>query len=136
MPYLQDGRPVDMVFNPLGVPSRMNVGQIFECSLGLAGGRLERHYRITPFDERYEQEASRMWVSWRTMRGKGNWLGKELDEWELVEELTEFMAYCCAGRKNKEATVAGKLMAVNFYHEQWDEPFNFRPNFNHGHNVM
>ncbi|XP_059294470.1 DNA-directed RNA polymerase subunit beta-like [Lycium ferocissimum] len=34
MPYLQDGRSVDMVFNPLGVPSRMNVGQIFECSLG------------------------------------------------------------------------------------------------------
>lgn len=34
MPYLQDGRPVDMVFNPLGVPSRMNVGQIFESSLG------------------------------------------------------------------------------------------------------
>ncbi|MCR2848016.1 DNA-directed RNA polymerase subunit beta, partial [Weizmannia coagulans] len=50
MPYLQDGRPVDMVFNPLGVPSRMNVGQIFECSLGLAGGLLGRHYRIAPFD--------------------------------------------------------------------------------------
>nr|YP_010396135.1 RNA polymerase beta subunit [Mucuna sempervirens]QTG39906.1 RNA polymerase beta subunit [Mucuna sempervirens]QVY57428.1 RNA polymerase beta subunit [Mucuna sempervirens]UQJ74212.1 RNA polymerase beta subunit [Mucuna sempervirens] len=62
MPYLQDGRPVDMVFNPLGVPSRMNVGQIFECSLGLAGGMLDRHYRITPFDERYEQEASRKLV--------------------------------------------------------------------------
>ncbi|KAL3648389.1 hypothetical protein CASFOL_007813 [Castilleja foliolosa] len=59
MPYLQDGRPVDMVFNPLGVPSRMNVGQMFECSLGLAGGFLDRHYRIAPFDERYEQEASR-----------------------------------------------------------------------------
>nr|YP_009757142.1 RNA polymerase beta subunit [Elatostema dissectum]QIM58961.1 RNA polymerase beta subunit [Elatostema dissectum] len=62
MPYLQDGRPVDMVFNPLGVPSRMNVGQIFECSLGLAGGLLHRHYRIAPFDERYEQEASRKLV--------------------------------------------------------------------------
>nr|YP_009868451.1 RNA polymerase beta subunit [Oroxylum indicum]QKG62848.1 RNA polymerase beta subunit [Oroxylum indicum] len=62
MPYLQDGRPVDMVFNPLGVPSRMNVGQIFECSLGLAGGLLDRHYRIAPFDERYEQEASRKLV--------------------------------------------------------------------------
>jgi DNA-directed RNA polymerase subunit beta len=49
MPYLQDGRPVDMVFNPLGVPSRMNVGQIFECSLGLAGSLLDRHYRIAPF---------------------------------------------------------------------------------------
>nr|ART64964.1 RNA polymerase beta subunit [Gynostemma pentaphyllum] len=62
MPYLQNGRPVDMVFNPLGVPSRMNVGQIFECSLGLAGGLLDRHYRIVPFDERYEQEASRKLV--------------------------------------------------------------------------
>nr|YP_009500907.1 RNA polymerase beta subunit [Passiflora auriculata]AXB37300.1 RNA polymerase beta subunit [Passiflora auriculata] len=59
MPYLQDGGPVDMVFNPLGVPSRMNVGQIFECSLGLAGSLLDRHYRIAPLDERYEQEASR-----------------------------------------------------------------------------
>nr|YP_010392177.1 RNA polymerase beta subunit [Wahlenbergia marginata]UPX07786.1 RNA polymerase beta subunit [Wahlenbergia marginata] len=62
MPYLQDGRPVDMVFNPLGVPSRMNVGQIFESSLGLAGDLLDRHYRIGPFDERYEQEASRKLV--------------------------------------------------------------------------
>ncbi|KAK4838549.1 hypothetical protein QYF36_014605 [Acer negundo] len=62
MPYLQDGRHVDMVFNPLGVPSRMNVGQIFECSLGLAGGLLNRHYRIAHFDERYEQEVSRKLV--------------------------------------------------------------------------
>nr|YP_009582422.1 RpoB [Zantedeschia hybrid cultivar]QBK84044.1 RpoB [Zantedeschia hybrid cultivar]QJF46668.1 RNA polymerase beta subunit [Zantedeschia rehmannii] len=62
MPYLQDGTPVDMVFSPLGVPSRMNVGQIFECSLGLAGDLLNRHYRIAPFDERYEQEASRKLV--------------------------------------------------------------------------
>ncbi|KAI7999064.1 DNA-directed RNA polymerase subunit beta [Camellia lanceoleosa] len=62
MPYLQDRRPVDMVFNPLGVPSRMNVGHIFECSLGLAGSLLDRHYQIAPFDERYEQEASRKLV--------------------------------------------------------------------------
>ncbi|RWR77870.1 RNA polymerase beta subunit chloroplast [Cinnamomum micranthum f. kanehirae] len=62
MPYLQAGTPVDMVFNPLGVPSRMNVGQIFECSLGLAGYLLDRHYRIAPFDERYEQGASRKLV--------------------------------------------------------------------------
>nr|YP_010290306.1 RNA polymerase beta subunit [Anarthria humilis]ULQ64072.1 RNA polymerase beta subunit [Anarthria humilis] len=62
MPYLQDGTPIDMVFNPLGVPSRMNVGQIFECSLGLAGDLLKKHYRIAPFDERYEQEASKKLV--------------------------------------------------------------------------
>jgi DNA-directed RNA polymerase subunit beta len=36
MPYLPDGTPLDLVLNPLGVPSRMNVGQIFECLLGLA----------------------------------------------------------------------------------------------------
>ena len=62
MPYLQDRGLVDMVFNPQGVPSQMNVGQIFECSLNLSGGMLDRHYRITPFDERYEQEASRKLV--------------------------------------------------------------------------
>jgi DNA-directed RNA polymerase subunit beta len=59
MPYLQDGTPVDMVLSPLGVPSRMNVGQVFECLLGLAGGYLNQHYRIMPFDERYGRESSR-----------------------------------------------------------------------------
>lgn len=62
MPYMQDGTPVDMVLSPLGVPSRMNVGQIFECLLGLAGSILKRNYRIMPFDERYEKEASRKFV--------------------------------------------------------------------------
>lgn len=62
MPYLQNGTPVDMVLNPLGVPSRMNVGQIFECLLGLAGKLMNKHYRLPPFDERYEREASRKLV--------------------------------------------------------------------------
>nr|QKQ14647.1 beta subunit of RNA polymerase [Zygnema circumcarinatum] len=62
MPYLQDGTPVDMVLSPLGVPSRMNVGQVFECLLGLAGGYLNKHYRIMPFDERYGRESSRKLV--------------------------------------------------------------------------
>nr|YP_010932535.1 RNA polymerase beta subunit [Klebsormidium crenulatum]WKT06349.1 RNA polymerase beta subunit [Klebsormidium crenulatum] len=62
MPHLQDGTPLDMVLSPLGVPSRMNVGQLFECLLGLAGSLLGKHYRIMPFDERCEQEASRKLV--------------------------------------------------------------------------
>jgi len=62
MPYMQDGTPIDMVLSPLGVPSRMNVGQIFECLLGLAGSVLKKNYRIMPFDERYEKEASRKFV--------------------------------------------------------------------------
>jgi DNA-directed RNA polymerase subunit beta len=62
MPYMQDGTPVDMVLSPLGVPSRMNVGQLFECLLGMAGSYLNTHYRIMPFDERFEKEASRKLV--------------------------------------------------------------------------
>jgi DNA-directed RNA polymerase subunit beta len=59
MPYLPDGRPVDIVLNPLGVPSRMNVGQVFECLLGWAGENLGLRFKITPFDEMYGEEASR-----------------------------------------------------------------------------
>ena len=59
MPYLPDGRPVDIVLNPLGVPSRMNVGQVFECLLGWAGENLGMRFKITPFDEMYGEEASR-----------------------------------------------------------------------------
>jgi DNA-directed RNA polymerase subunit beta len=59
MPYLPDGTPLDMVLNPLGVPSRMNVGQIYECLLGLAGKYLGEYFRIKPFDEIYGAEASR-----------------------------------------------------------------------------
>jgi DNA-directed RNA polymerase subunit beta len=62
MPYLPDGRPVDIVLNPLGVPSRMNVGQVFECILGWAGENLGMRFKITPFDEMYGPEASRLTV--------------------------------------------------------------------------
>ena len=62
MPYLPDGTTVDMVLNPLGVPSRMNVGQVFEALLGLAGGYLKQRFTITPFDEMYGSEASRSLV--------------------------------------------------------------------------
>ena len=58
MPYLPDGTPIDMILNPLGVPSRMNVGQVYECLLGLAGTYLAQHFKITAFDELYGEEAS------------------------------------------------------------------------------
>jgi DNA-directed RNA polymerase subunit beta len=62
MPYLPDGRPMDIVLNPLGVPSRMNVGQVFECLLGWAGENLGVRFKITPFDEMYGEESSRKTV--------------------------------------------------------------------------
>ncbi|MBR5061783.1 MAG: DNA-directed RNA polymerase subunit beta [Prevotella sp.] len=50
MPFLEDGRPVDLVLNPLGVPSRMNLGQIFEAILGAAGHRLGVKFATPIFD--------------------------------------------------------------------------------------
>ena len=50
MPFLEDGTPVDIVLNPLGVPSRMNIGQIYETVLGWAGLKLDKKYATPIFD--------------------------------------------------------------------------------------
>ncbi|PIV16207.1 MAG: DNA-directed RNA polymerase subunit beta [Flavobacteriales bacterium CG03_land_8_20_14_0_80_35_15] len=50
MPFLEDGTPVDIVLNPLGVPSRMNIGQIYETVLGWAGQKLGQTYATPIFD--------------------------------------------------------------------------------------
>ena len=50
MPFLEDGKPVDIVLNPLGVPSRMNIGQIYETVLGWAGLKLDKKYATPIFD--------------------------------------------------------------------------------------
>ena len=63
MPFLPDGTIVDVILNPLGVPSRMNVGQIFECLLGFAGDYLNRRFKVIPFDEMYKPNASRMLIN-------------------------------------------------------------------------
>lgn len=78
MPYLPDGTPVDIIFNPLGVPSRMNVGQIFESLLGFAGFYLGKRFKVTPFDEIYGEEASRILVNQKLKEAKlksnKNWI--------------------------------------------------------------
>jgi DNA-directed RNA polymerase subunit beta len=63
MPYLPDGTPIDILLNPLGVPSRMNVGQIFESLLGLAAEHLNTKFKVIPFDEMNGVEASRGFVN-------------------------------------------------------------------------
>nr|YP_004376566.1 DNA-directed RNA polymerase beta chain [Fistulifera solaris]BAK18932.1 DNA-directed RNA polymerase beta chain [Fistulifera solaris] len=63
MPFLPDGTPVDILLNPLGVPSRMNVGQLYECLLGLAGDKLNCRFKILPFDEMYGLEVSRILIN-------------------------------------------------------------------------
>ena len=63
MPFLPDGTPIDIILNPLGVPSRMNVGQLYECLLGFAGNKLNCRFKILPFDEMYGLEISRVLIN-------------------------------------------------------------------------
>ncbi len=61
MPFMPDGTPVDIVLNPLGVPSRMNLGQVFETTLGWAGKILNKFYATPVFDgATFEEVAAEM----------------------------------------------------------------------------
>lgn len=88
MPFLPDGRPVDIVLNPLGVPSRMNVGQVYECLLGWAGECLGRRFKITPFDEMHGKEKSRETVHAKLKEAKEvtgqDWVFNENDPGKMV----------------------------------------------------
>ena len=78
MPYLPNGQCVDVLLNPLGVPSRMNVGQILECLLGFTGQLMNTKYKILCFDETQGYEASRSWIYSRLLTScyqtKHKWL--------------------------------------------------------------
>lgn len=78
MPFLPDGTPVDIILNPLGVPSRMNVGQLYECLLGLAGDKLNSRFKILPFDEMHGLEMSRILINKKlrqaSIRKNESWL--------------------------------------------------------------
>src|SRR5699024_9766113 len=60
MPCIEDGTPVDIVLNPLGVPSRMNIGQIYETVLGWAGEKLGEKYATPIFDGAQLEDINRM----------------------------------------------------------------------------
>ena len=94
MPFLEDGTQVDLILNPLGVPGRMNIGQVLEVHLGWAAKRLG--YRaITPvFDgakeEEIEAELARAWLvdeAWRTTAAQAwRWLKKQEYEPESIRD--------------------------------------------------
>ena len=69
MPYMPDGRPVDVMLNPLGVPSRMNIGQILELHLGMAGKIQGVHYATPVFDS----------ATWEDIREEMDRAGMEPD---------------------------------------------------------
>ncbi|MFC3040931.1 DNA-directed RNA polymerase subunit beta [Virgibacillus xinjiangensis] len=65
MPYLPDGTPIDIMLNPLGVPSRMNIGQVFELHLGMAARELGLHVATPVFDGAREEDV------WETLEEAG-----------------------------------------------------------------
>ena len=94
MPYLEDGRPVDLVLNPLGVPSRMNVGQILETHLGWASaglgrqiGELLEQYRIALRDTGAAAELEPLRTRLKTIYGDKAYAADiaDLSDAELVE---------------------------------------------------
>jgi DNA-directed RNA polymerase subunit beta len=83
MPFLPDGTPVDIILNPLGVPGRMNIGQILEAHLGWAAGRLGFMAETPVFDgakeDEIEAELVRAWLIDRA------WQDVSTRAWELIE---------------------------------------------------
>ena len=81
MPFLPDGTPVDVVLNPLGVPSRMNVGQTYEHLLGLASYLTKDYYAAPSFDERYGKNMSEKVTKEELLRGIKetgcDWVGED-----------------------------------------------------------
>ena len=81
MPFLPDGTPVDIVLNPLGVPSRMNVGQTYELLLGLAAYLTGDYYEAPSFDEMYGENQSEIATKAELLRGikeSGcDWVGED-----------------------------------------------------------
>ena len=68
MPFLPDGTPVEMVLNPLGVPSRMNIGQVMETHLGWAAKALGIHVATPVFDGASEEDIEEMFARGRIAR--------------------------------------------------------------------
>jgi DNA-directed RNA polymerase subunit beta len=84
MPFLDDGTPVDIILNPLGVPGRMNIGQILEAHLGWAASRIGFKAETPVFDgareEEIETELARSWLIDRA------WIDSTVDAWAYVKE--------------------------------------------------
>ena len=113
MPFLEDGTPVDVLLNPLGVPSRMNVGQILETHLGWAAGVLSFQARTPVFDGCTESEV------WQAIAEANDYVEKRLNETGGKHGPDEILAKMPAGGK------------VQLYDGRTGEPFDQRTTVGH-----
>ena len=111
MPFLPDGRPVDIVLNPLGVPSRMNLGQLFETYLGLACRYLGFHAATPVFDGVQESEIDELLLKAREVQekeeGAQSWICPE-GKTVLYDGLT--------GEPFEQKVVVGVIYMLKLHH--------------------
>lgn len=94
MPFLEDGTPVDLILNPLGVPGRMNIGQVLEVHLGWAAKRLGFRALTPVFDgaseEEIEAELARAWIvdhAWKeAAESAWNWIKQEEYDPSMIQD--------------------------------------------------
>ncbi|MFI3260237.1 MAG: DNA-directed RNA polymerase subunit beta [bacterium] len=99
MPYMPDGRPVDIMLNPLGVPSRMNIGQILEVHLGMAGKKMGVHYATSVFDS----------ASWDDIK-------EEIAEAGMDEDAKVVLTDGRTGEKFDHKVTVGVMYMVKLHH--------------------
>ena len=99
MPFLEDGSTVDVVLNPLGVPSRMNIGQLYETALGWAGLKLNKKYRTPIFDGATADEVS-----------------KELDKAKLPSFGRTYLYDGSTGKKFDQKVTVGVIYILKLGH--------------------
>ena len=107
MPYLPNGRPLDIVLNPLGVPSRMNIGQVLEIHLSLAAKALGFNIETPVFDGAKEIDIQ------DTLELANDYVNMEWDEFEAKHKDTlnpEVMQYLSDNREHR------KLWTVSYTH--------------------
>jgi DNA-directed RNA polymerase subunit beta len=99
MPFMEDGTPMDIVLNPLGVPSRMNIGQIYETILGWAGRKLGKKYATPIFDGATEDEVAH-----------------ELAEAKLPEWNRTYLYNGLSGERFEQPTTVGIMYMLKLGH--------------------
>jgi len=99
MPYLADGTPIEVILNPLGVPSRMNMGQLFETHLGFAAKKAGIYVQSPVFEGFPESEI------WKMMKEQG-----------LPEEGKSFLYNGCTGERFDNSTVVGYIYLMKLSH--------------------
>lgn len=114
LPFLLNGEILDLILNPLGVPSRMNVGQLFECLLGFTSEKLNQDYQLEIFDEKYGFDASRSLVYERLFKLRKKFKQKWFFSTQCTGKI--FLFDGRTGEKYQQPTTVGKSYIMKLIH--------------------